>query len=559
MEQIHNKRENLYDSFLALILSVSVVCMTRVEFNGNLWFGNIDEIYFNKFGLSAFILGIILFFVFWILLKFTDTPIEKIIKKFAYYEQCEKDRKKIMRIWIVIIIMAWLPYYLSYYPGGVYADTFTSIGFVHAGILTNRHPFFYTMAIGFFIDSGKALGKDLTWSIGFFTAIQMLVLECEFIYFVSWMLRHKINHNLRIFISLFFVFFPLIPLYAISVWKDTPFCMAVLFWMLFIVDLYFEICNGIFNVKTFMGFGIGIFLTAFTRNNGIYIVALSVLVLIIILFRRNWLDKKLHYIVIGNSIALIILIFLIQGPIYNIAGISATNGVENFGIPIQQIGAVAAYDGVVTEKQKEFINNIIPYEKVREIYVPTTVDRLKWDKEFNGKYLFEHKFESIKLWLQLLKQNPSIYVKSYMMATLGFWNVDVSEGGAYVQNYVWNNDCDVVQIDYFNKWFGFSFQHFVNPRNCISCAWFFWIFFVTMWFLMKHYGWRSCFLFIPQIGIWITLMIATPVAVSLRYIAANMFTLPFVIIVPLFLERNKNFVRDLEKGVVQTEPPYVRL
>lgn len=171
--------------------------------------------------------------------------------------------------------------------------------------------------------------------------------------------------------------------------------------------------------------------------------------------------------------------------------------------------------------------------------VPTTVDRLKWDEEFNGKYLSEHKLESIKLWLQLLKQNPSIYVKSYMMATLGFWDIDVSEGGAYVQNFVWNNDLNIVQNDYFNKWFGFSFQDFVNPRKYISCAWFFWIFFVTAWFLMKHYGWRSCFLFIPQIGIWITLMIATHVAVSLRYIAANMFTLPFVIIVPLFLERNK--------------------
>ncbi len=49
------------------------------------------------------------------------------------------------------------------------------------------------------------------------------------------------------------------------------------------------------------------------------------------------------------------------------------------------------------------------------------------------------------------------------------------------------------------------------------------------------------FLFIPQLGVWITLMIAVPVAVSLRYIAANMFTLPFIIIVPLLIYRNKNF------------------
>ena len=56
---------------------------------------------------------------------------------------------------------------------------------------------------------------------------------------------------------------------------------------------------------------------------------------------------------------------------------------------------------------------------------------------------------------------------------------------------------------------------------------------------MKHYGARAFFLFTPQIGVWLTLMVATPIAVRLRYIAAHMFTLPVVIIVPLLLERTK--------------------
>ncbi|MCI9077488.1 MAG: hypothetical protein HFH68_01010 [Lachnospiraceae bacterium] len=533
------KKENLYNDFLSLLLSVLIVCMTRVHFSGNVWHGNIDETYFDKFGLSAFILGTMLFFVFRFLLKFIDIPLQNAIKKIAFYENNEKDKKKVICTWCIIIFIAWLPYYLSYYPGGVYADTFMSIEYIKMGVLTNRHPFLYTMVIGFFINLGNLFGKDLTWSIGFFTAVQMLVIECEFVYFVSWMLHHKISHNLRIFISLFFVFFPLIPLYAVSVWKDTPFCMAVLFWMFFVVNLYFEISNGIFNKKTFAGFGAGIFLTAFTRNNGIYIVSFVIFVLVTIIAKKSWLDKKLRYKIIINSVFMAIAIYLIQGPGYKIAGISHTDGVENFGIPLQQIAAVVAYDGVVTEEQKEFINNFIPYEKIKEIYTPTTVDNLKWNQEFNWNYLSMHKPESIKLWLQLLKQNPTVYIKSYLMATLGFWNVDISDNsGAYVQNFVWNNGYNIVQTDYFNKWFGFSFQHFVNPRHYISCAWFFWIFFVTTWFVVKHYGLRSCFLFMPQMGIWFTLMIATPVASSLRYIASNMFTLPFVIIVPLFLERN---------------------
>ena len=535
------KKENIYDSVFALILSVSAVCMTRTSFDGNLWNGSIDGTYINKFGISAVILGILLFIIFRIVLHIIDEPIMNFFKNIAPEGQIKQNKKKILYLWFAIIFVAWLPYYLSYYPGGVYADTLRSIEYVQAGILTNRHPFFYTKVIGFFMKAGDVLGKDLNWSLGAFTAIQMLVLELEFIYFISWMLRNKIKDSIRIMFSLFFIFFPLIPLYAVSVWKDTPFCMAVLFWMMFVVSLYLEICDGKYNFKTFAGFLTGAFLTAFTRNNGIYIVAISVFVLILVLYKNDYVCKKIKRKVIYNSIVSVVIIFFIQGIVYDTLGIMQTDGVENFGIPLQQIGAVVEYDGVVTDEQKEFINNFIPYEKVREIYVPTTVDSLKWDVEFNGKYLAEHKFESAKLWLQLLIQNPSIYVQSYMLATLGFWNVDISEGGAYVQNYVWENNLDIVQTDYFQKWFGFSFQHFVNPRRCISCAWFFWIFFFMAWFLMKHYGWRSVFLFIPQLGVWITLMIAVPVAVSLRYIAANMFTLPFIIIVPLLIYRNKNF------------------
>ena len=105
--------------------------------------------------------------------------------------------------------------------------------------------------------------------------------------------------------------------------------------------------------------------------------------------------------------------------------------------------------------------------------------------------------------------------------------------------FIWNESSGIVQKDYFSELFGFSFRHFTDPRRYISCAWFFWFFFVSAWFCMKHYGWKSIFPFTPQLGIWITIMIATPIAASLRYIAALMFTLPFVIIIPMLLERTK--------------------
>lgn len=523
-------------AILALLLSFATVCMTRVHFEGDIW-GTVNVNYVSEFGISAILLGLFLFLIYLFLICFCEKYIKRFFEKTACSEKIEGEHPgKIILFWAVIIFLAWLPYYLSYYPGGVYSDTFASISYAMSGVLTNRHPFCYTALIWIFIKIGRLFGRSLTWSIGLFTAIQMLALECEFLYCIFWMLRHQINRGIRIIITLFWTFFPLIPLYAISVWKDTPFCMAVLFWMLFIVDLYLELCSGKYTAKTIAGFLAGGILVAFTRNNGSYIVALFVFLLVFVLWKKMRTDKHSR-IVMLCSLLMLGGIFVIQGPGYKMLGIEKTETVENFGIPLQQIGAVVACDGDISEEQKECINHFIPYENVREHYSPMLADNLKWYGGLDGYYLSRHTGEFLRLWFQLLKQNPSIYVKSYMIATSGFWNIDIATGDAYVQVDVWNNEIGVVQKDYFSDWFGFSFRHFTDPRYYISSAWFFWIFLIAAWYIVQHYGWKSILLFLPQLGIWLTLMVATPIAVSLRYIAAAMFTLPFVILVPLLLER----------------------
>lgn len=523
---------NKYIFVLAFILSICTVFMTRMQFTGGVW-GTIEENYFNAFGISAVILFLFCIPMFYIMILLADCGFQKCLSK-IYYEEKTENTTKILIFWGIIIAVVWLPYYLSYYPGGIYSDTFASISYSMKGILTNRHPFLYNVLINAAIKCGQALGKGLDWSMGLFLAIQMVFLEVEFIFFLHWMLIKRINRTVRIAIMLFLIFFPLIPLYGISVWKDTPFCMAVLLWSMFMTDLYLNIQKNKWNFHIVLKFIVAIFLVAFTRNNGIYVVAFSTFVFVIATFKKVFIRKKTTYCLMLLAISTII---FIQGPVYRWNGITQTDTVENFGIPLQQLGSVVAYGGNITEEQKECINRFIPYENIKEYYSPGLADNLKFYGGLDNAYLSEHKKEFLELWGHLFIQNPKIYLNAYLLATAGFWNVDVATRDAYVQNYMWPNSKELYQTDYFEKWFGFSFQHFVNPRHYISCAWFFWIFLICMILVMKHYGWRKSYLFTPQIGIWLTLMIATPIASSLRYIAALLFTLPFVIILPILLKR----------------------
>ena len=533
---------NGYDIFLAMILSLCTVIMTRMNVSNGV-FGTIKENYVGRFGIQSVLLFLALLVLFYAVIKIVDPFLYARLKKISL-AQDEEHAPQIMKFWGIFLIIAWLPYYLSYYPGGVYSDTFSSISFHMDGVLTNRHPFLYNLLIGMAIDFGDFLGKDLTWSMGFFFGVQMLLLAAEILYVLHWMLDHKIKRTVRIAVMLFFTVFPLIPLYGVSIWKDTPFCMAMLLFMMFFVDLYFDLRQGRQNLRHLAGAGVGMLLTAFTRNNGIYVVVFIVLVFILATFREKFKKKYASY---GALVFSILLICLLQGPVYRWIGVQKTEDVESLGIPLQQICSVVAYDGEITEEQMESIKRFIP-GSIKKNFAPCVVDTIKWTV-LDGQYLHGHKQEFIRLWLQLLVQNPGIYIKQYLLQTCGFWNVDITSSAAYVQNYVWQNGRNVSQTDYFEKWFGFSFQHFVGPRQVfISSAWFFWAFFLCGIFMMKHFGWKTACLTAPQLGVWLTLMAATPISVSLRYISPLMFTLPFVVILPILLQREQEEKAKEEQG-----------
>ena len=524
---------NIYDIILSIIISASIVMMTRTHFGGSVWDMS-DKTYMSSFGIPALILFIVCMFILIIVLPVLYKYLFFWIRQVSKKQLSCVNENIIIAIWGVIIFLSWTPYYLSYYPGGLYADTVSAISWISSGYLTNRHPLLYTFLLSLPIKLSSMLGHDYNWAIALFTAFQMILLEIEFLYLVHWMLKRKINRVIRIICSLYFVLFPLIPLYAVSVWKDTPFCMAVLFWTLAYEDLLIDFRTNSIKKNTIMKFIIGMFFVSFTRNNGIYVVIVITIILTLVAIR----EKAYHKLII-SLLASIIAIIIIQVPIYSLVGVEKTDTIESFGIPLQQIGAVVSYEGNISEEEKKEIDKFIPYDTIKDYYSPCLADNLKWYGGLNNEYLSSNTLDFIKIWVELLVKNPRIYIKAYLLETLGFWNIDVSTGDAYVQNFTWKSaDKIVTQTDIFEKYAGFSFSHFVNPRHYISPACFFWIFFVSTFFAMKRYGRKACLPFLPFLGIWATLMIATPIAVSFRYIAPLMFALPLVILNLTLMERN---------------------
>ncbi len=523
---------SLYNLILALIISLCFVLSTRVVIGGGVWGTNSDN-YVKEFGWKAIILFIVTLLLTYIIIDFVNFYLVKFIKKISIpYEYVNSNR--LVKVWTIVNIVIWIPYYLSFYPGGIYSDTFASVDYYYNGILTNRHPLIYNFLIGMAIKLAGVIKRDLTWAFGFFFLIQMIVAIIELRYLLKWMINKKLNKIIVNVIMICAVFFPLIPLNIVSIWKDTPFCMAFLLWFIFFVDMLENLQKEKLQRGDLVKYVVGAFLVAFTRNNGKYIIALTMLFLVIMTLKRKYSAKKYFYSTILIST---IAIFVIQGPVYNLFGVIQTDTVENYGIPLQQIGSVVANNGKITHEQKDRINNFIPYDTITEHFSPCLADNLKWYGGLNYDYMKSNQKEFLSVWKDLLISNPKIYIKEYILETVGFWDLDVREPDAYVQYLVWPNEMGVEGTDYFEKIFGFSFSRYVIPTHYISNALFFWLFVLSAFFCMKNYGFRKLLFYIPQFGIWLTLMIATPIAWSLRYVSGLVFTLPFIIIIPILQER----------------------
>lgn len=523
--------------FASVVFACAVMVMSKIHYIGSVW-GGLDKNYLDNFGKITDIL-----FLFVIPICYVSLVLlEKLMVYLSNMEKYVPDqcKNRVILITAIILLLAWLPYFLSYYPGGIYSDTFASIRMVLSGdIRNNHHPILYTFCIKIVIWIGNHFGKDLNWSLGLFLFLQMTALGGTILYFEAWLLKHKINKYVIGVSMLYLIFFPLIPLNAISIWKDTPFSIVLFLYVLCLIDLYLDVRREQINYKLIVVYAVLSILVAFTRNNGLYIIFGTAVIYIFVTIRQYQLVKYKQRIY-AAMIASILAVTIIQGPIYHKMGIVQTEFVENVSIPLQQIGRTVALDGNVTKKQKKELNKFIPYENIKTKYVPCLVDSLKWGSDLNNAYLETHKGEFFKLYFQLLVQNPKIYVDAYIMDTAGFWCVNVAGLDAYVQNYVWQNDLGVAQTDYLKKWTGLSLQNIVNPKHAISSALFFWMMFFSMIVVAKKRSFKDLVLYMPLFLLWITIMIAVPLAVSMRYVFGLVLMAPLFVIVPMMMLHPSN-------------------
>ena len=532
---------SLSNLILSIIFSIALFYMSKINFLGYVFNENyIDNIFLNEFSILFFLIPIA-----YILLHFIEKNYIKLSSIIISNQEIENKTFFCCRVFIFLLII-YLIYYFTFYPGGVYIDSWTAFNMLTGeNEFTSQQPVLYTLMLYIV----KLFLPDLYTGFGIFTLLQVIAMISVFTYFIYWLLTKKVNSIFVTLIALFLGFFNLYPLYSVSIWKDTPFSLAIFLYTLTLIDLIIDSKNQNIQIRNIVKFNLFALLVLFLRNNGIYICLGTIFILLFLFFIDIIKKTKIKHIVSFTITSIsTILFFLIIESLYPYFGIDTSSTlVESIGIPLQQVARVVAVDGNLTNNQKELIEKILPIENIKKNYRAMLVDPIKWDSNFNNEYLENHLQDYFKLWFEIFLQNPNEYIKSYLLQTSGFWALHVKGPEAFHSAVIWETLNNILQNqDLIAQRSHFSFRDDLLKIPYYSGGFFFWITILSMFITFKNCNKKYLIGYIPSLLLWLTVMISTPMASALRYVYALVLILPLNIVYPAIFKNKNNEIKLLD-------------
>ena len=325
-----------------------------------------------------------------------------------------------------LVVLCWLPYYILFFPGLGNPDTSMQIAwYLHYPTewlrysavrgpevyATNHHPYFTTLLYGAFAKIGLLLDGNIFYGVALYCLCQMLVMALVLTGVWFYLRRLGLPGRSCKVGLVFTALFPLCPLYAITMLKDTLFGLVCLTFSI----LLFEVARTRgerLKQNWFCGLLIlnGL-LVALTKNQGVYFVAAAAVFCLIFCRRR-----------LRAAVSLVLPVVLFQVvwlqvllPAWNVA---PGGRQEVLGPLFQQTARyVVMYPEDVTGEEADAIRAVIDYDHLAELYVPTLSDDVKFT--YNQDATEEELSAYFQAWARMLRRHPDAYLQALLHNVYG--------------------------------------------------------------------------------------------------------------------------------------------
>lgn len=548
IQKNENNKRDICKIILAILYSLfTVFGYSYYKTNSwNLIFLNVDQ----------FCKALIVIIGYYIFFKMVITYVfDNIIEKIKYKSSKNKIYNYIFEkhsiiIPLILILLAWVPYLITYYPGIICADSHSQL-MQYYGLdlpentssnstllidenvkLTNHHPVLHTLILGTCTRIGKMIGND-NLGVFLYTIMQFLLVAFTLAYILNYMKKLKINKWIRILSLIFFDLMPIFPYYAIGITKDVPFFCFI---TLYLIELY-DFMKMKKNQKITKGklakILIFAILTCLFRNNGIYTIMLSLPLLALInkANREKILISSLLIFLMYEAFIKILLPVVFKIP---------NSGVrEMLSVPFQQTARyVREYGDELTPKEIKTIDKLLNYETLAQRYNPTRSDyvKIKYNKIATSDDLKEY----FKLWFKHFFKHPDVYLESFINNyygylylecdvveyTLGFTFYPISMKDEGILNYNYIEDFAEGR-KVLNEFMEAS-QKLPIISLTTNIAFNNWLVLGMITYLIYKKKYRGVVFFMP-IAANILICFVSPVNAYFRYMMPNIFAMPLII------------------------------
>lgn len=458
-------------------------------------------------------------------------------------EEQEKDEKgksfsfKKWGIYSGIIFLCMIPVFLMNFPGIMTPDSIVQyLQATHVESYSNHHPWMHTLFIELFYKLGFALTGSIKGGIATYTIFQMILVSVGVGYAIECLYEMKIKKIWRVTALLAFILLPYNLIYGVTMWKDVLFSVGTLCFTVTLARFLLMNKRGARDIIIFFASG---FAFCEFRHNGYYaylITTLAVLIMCLLSYLKSRKRDLLVYPLI--FIALTIITSLINGPLMKAYDVEQTPSYMSLSIPLQQMARVVYDEKDLDDADLAMLESINDLDYVRNNYCPGGSDNIcQWVAYGDEEYLMTHMSDYVALWFRIGIRYPGEYIAAYIDQTKGYFypmNPEQTVFYDITDNSVGLESNPIIYGPAVVKLEELMFKlHTMIPVYGVlySPGSFFWLMILFMGIVICREEKNKLFLFLPVLGVTLTILAATPLVADLRYAYELMITLPYLALI----------------------------
>ena len=327
---------------------------------------------------------------------------------------------------LLLLLLAWLPVYLAYYPGICAYDAPVQTGQIMEHYYFDHHPIVHTLFLQGMLWLGNHIFGNVNAGMALYTAVQMLLLAGSMAYGMLVLHRRKIAAGWQLTIQILGMFFPFHWYMSVSMTKDTVFSAFLLLQLVCLTDLLWEDSNSWRPGIRDLFYALATVGMILFRNNGKY----AMIVLLAFAFLMFCFGKKARKLwgrlLVVSGAAVCVGLFVLSA-VFSATHAEQGDRREMLSMPIQQlsrcmiyhggIGVLAEDDGTMDAAGKALINDFILDEAYRD-YDPGIADPVK---RHTNTYVVRYRSgEFIRVYLHLLGNYPGDMINAALATNAGF-------------------------------------------------------------------------------------------------------------------------------------------